>query len=51
VVDELSRRSHEVHSAAISMYRNDLKDKIIAVANSDQQYLKVKETLHQGNFQ
>jgi hypothetical protein len=45
VVDELSRRAHEVHIAAISMHMTDLKEKIIAVANSDQHYVKIKETL------
>jgi hypothetical protein len=44
-VDALSRRVHEMHIAAISMYNTDMKDTIIAVANSDQQYLKIKETL------
>jgi hypothetical protein len=29
VVDALSRRACEVHVATISMYRNDMKDKII----------------------
>jgi len=51
VVEALRRRDHEVHIAAISMYRTDMKDRIVAVANSDQQYLKIKETLQQGNFQ
>jgi hypothetical protein len=27
-----------------------VKDKIITTTNSDQQYLKIKETLQQGNF-
>jgi hypothetical protein len=51
VADALSRRDHEVHVAAISMYMNDMKDNIIATTNSDQQYLKIKETLQQGKFQ
>jgi hypothetical protein len=51
VANALSMRSHEMHIAAIGMYITDLKDKIIEVANSDQQYLKIKETLQQGNFQ
>jgi hypothetical protein len=51
VVDALNKRSHEVHIATISMYMTDLKDKIIEDVNSDQQYLKIKETLQQGNFQ
>jgi hypothetical protein len=50
VVDALIRRAHEVHIATISMYMTDMKDQIIAATNSDQQYLKIKETLQQGNF-
>jgi hypothetical protein len=49
-VDALSRRAHEMHISAIIMYRTDLKDKIIEATNSDQQYLKIKETLQQANF-
>jgi hypothetical protein len=33
VVDALSRRAHEVHVAAIIMYRIDMKDKIVANSN------------------
>jgi hypothetical protein len=44
VADALNRRVHEVHIATISMYNIDMKDKIIASRNSDEQYLKVKET-------
>jgi hypothetical protein len=51
VVDALSKRAHEVHIATISMYRTDLKHKIIAVENLDQHHVKIKEALHQGNFQ
>jgi hypothetical protein len=47
----LSRRTHEVHIASISMYKTDIKDQIIAVTHSDQQYLKIKEILQLGNFQ
>jgi hypothetical protein len=36
---------------AINMYMTYLKDQIIAAVNSDQQYVKIKETLQQGNFQ
>jgi hypothetical protein len=50
VVDALSKRAHEVHIAAIIMYTTDLKDKIIVAANSDHHYVKIKETLQQGNF-
>jgi hypothetical protein len=42
VVDALNRRAHEKHIETINMYRTDMKDKIIAVANSDQHYLKIK---------
>jgi hypothetical protein len=45
VVDALSRRDHEMHISSINMYKIVLKDKIIEVANSYQQYLKIKETL------
>jgi hypothetical protein len=51
VADALSRRAHKVHIAAISMYETYLKDKILATTNSDQNYLKIKETLQQENFQ
>jgi hypothetical protein len=51
VVDALSGRAHEVHLATISMYKTDMKDKIIAAANSDQQYVNIKEKIQQGNFQ
>jgi hypothetical protein len=34
VVDALSGRDHEVHIAVISLYKKDLKDKIIAATNS-----------------
>jgi hypothetical protein len=51
LVDALSRRSHEVHITATRMYGTNLKDKVIATTNSDQNYLKIKETLQQGNFQ
>lgn len=50
VVNALSNRAHEVHIASINMYKTNLKDQIIVVENSDQQYLKIKETLQQGIF-
>jgi hypothetical protein len=49
VANALRKISHEVHIAAISMCRTDMKDKIIAAANLDQQYLKIKDTLQQGH--
>jgi hypothetical protein len=39
------------HIASISMYRTDMKDKIIEAANPNQKYGKIKETLQQGNLQ
>jgi hypothetical protein len=42
VVDALDRRAHEVHIASISMYMTNLNDQIIAGANSDQHYIKIK---------
>jgi len=51
VVDTLSRRAHEMHIATIIMYTYELKDKIIEATNSDHHYLKLKETLQQGNLQ
>jgi hypothetical protein len=51
VVDAINKRAHEVHITTIIMYMIDLKDKVIVAANSDQHYVKIKETLQQGNFQ
>jgi hypothetical protein len=51
VVDALNKRSHEVHIEAISMYGTYLKDKFIATTNSYKNYLKIKDTLQEGNFQ
>jgi hypothetical protein len=51
VVDALNKRAHEMHIATINMYIINLKDKIIATTISYHQYLKIKETLQQGNFQ
>jgi hypothetical protein len=51
VVDALNRRSHEMHIASLSMYMTNMKYKIIATTNLDQQYLRIKQTLQQGNFQ
>jgi hypothetical protein len=51
VVDALNKRSHEMHIASISMYGTNLKDKIVVATNLDKNYLKIKETSPQGNFQ
>jgi hypothetical protein len=44
-------RAHELHVAAIIMYKTDLKGQIIVATTLDQQYMKIRETLQQGNFQ
>jgi len=51
VADALRRRAYEMHMVSIILYKTNLKYKIIATTNLDQQYLKIKETLQQGNFQ
>jgi hypothetical protein len=51
VADALHRRAHEMHIVSINMCMTNLKDKIVAVASLDQQYVKIKEILQQGNFQ
>jgi hypothetical protein len=38
VVDALSRRVHELHATTISLYRTDIKRKILEDANVDLQY-------------
>jgi hypothetical protein len=38
VPDALSRRVHELHVIAISMYQTDIKSRILEVANVDLQY-------------
>jgi hypothetical protein len=35
VVDALSRRVHELHTTTISMYRTDIKSRIMEAANVD----------------
>ena len=51
VADALNKRDHEVHVETIIMYIKNLKDQIIVATNSYQQYVEIKETLQQGNFQ
>jgi hypothetical protein len=43
--DALSGRDHEVHISAIIMFNKYLGDKILEAANSNQQYLRIRETL------
>jgi hypothetical protein len=50
VADALNIRAHEVHVSVISMYRIDLKGKILEATNSDQQYLQIKKNLVQSNL-
>ena len=35
VVDGLSRKVHELHATAISMYQTDIKSRILEAANAD----------------
>jgi hypothetical protein len=51
VVDALSVRAHEIHIVSIIIFKINMKDKIVVAANSNQQYLKIKETLQQRNSQ
>jgi hypothetical protein len=41
VVDALSRKVHELHATTISMYRTELKDRILEAANDDLQYKRL----------
>jgi hypothetical protein len=50
MVDALNKRAHEMHVITISIYMTKLKDIIVEATNSDQHYLKIKETL-QCNLQ
>jgi hypothetical protein len=38
VVDALSRKVHELHATTNSMYRNEIKDRILEAANVDFHY-------------
>jgi hypothetical protein len=51
VLDPLSKRTHEMYMKTINMYNTYLKDGILEAANSDQRYLKIKETSQQDNLQ
>ena len=50
VVDALSRRVHELHATAISMYRTDIKSIILEAANTDLQYRDLVAKLQQGKM-
>jgi hypothetical protein len=47
VVDALSRKVHELHATTISMYRTEVKDRILEVANTDLQYRSLVAKLQQ----
>ena len=47
VVDALSRKVHELHATAISMYKTELKDRIVGAANADLQYKRLVAKLQQ----
>jgi hypothetical protein len=51
VVDALDKRVHKMHATTISMYKTDLKDKILVATKSDQHYVQTIEKLQQGNSQ
>ena len=50
MVDALNRRVHELHATTISMYRTDIKARILEVANVDLQYIELEEKLQQGEM-
>jgi hypothetical protein len=47
VVDALSRKVHQLHATAISMYRTEIKDRILEAANVDLQYRGLVAKLQQ----
>jgi hypothetical protein len=50
VVDALNRRVHELHVTAISMYRTDIKKRILEAVNVDLQYTELVAKLQQGEM-
>jgi hypothetical protein len=51
-VDNAPKRIfHEMCDATISMYKYDLKNRILEAAKSNQYYMEKKKVLHKGNFQ
>jgi hypothetical protein len=48
VVDALSRKVHELHATAISMYMTDIKDRILEAASVDLQYRDLVAKLQQS---
>jgi hypothetical protein len=51
VVDALSRRVHELHATTISMYRTDLRGRIVEIAKDDLQYMELVTKFQQGKMQ
>ena len=51
VADVLSRRVHEMHPTAMSMYRMDLRSRILEAATADQHFVYVEGELQQANSQ
>jgi hypothetical protein len=47
VVDALNRKVHELHSTTISMYRKDIKDRLLEAASVDLQYKDLVAKLQQ----
>jgi hypothetical protein len=47
VADTLSRKVHELHATTISMYKTELKDRIVEVVSADLQYKRLVAKLHQ----
>jgi hypothetical protein len=47
VADALSRKVHELHATTISMYRTEIKDRILEAANADLQYRGLVAKLQQ----
>ena len=51
MVDALNKRVHEMHATTISMYKSDLKPRILEAAKLDLQYKELVAKLQQGNLQ
>ena len=50
MVYALSRRVHELHATTISIYRTDIKSRILEAANTDLQYKDLVAKLQQGEM-
>jgi hypothetical protein len=51
VANALIRRDHEMHISSTNIFNTILKDRMLEDTNSNQQHLKIKETLQQVNLQ